>query len=419
MRKPTVLVSGAGIAGPALAYWLTRSGYHVVVVELADGIRPGGQTVDLRGAGREVIDRMGLLDQLRERSLDQRGIAWVKADGTRRAEMPVDAFHGNGLVSRLEILRGDLVDVLYQATARDTDYRFGTRITELTQSDDPADDTALAMLSDDTTVRADLVVGADGPHSAVRRLTFGSEEDFVRPLGGYNAWFTVPDTVGLDGWYLMYQAPGGLGASLRPSHDPGKAKAGLAFRSDPLRYDRHDLDEQREILATRFAGAGWQTDALVAAARDSDDFYFDAFAQVHMDSWAAGRVALVGDAGYCASPLSGMGTSLALVGSYALAGELGVAEGTGIDADKLAGALDRYHSVMRPYVRRCQDLPNSIERFLPDSAADIAVTALVMKYMQRWPLRLIAERKWFTTADSVDLPDYPSCCPTPSSARRT
>lgn len=140
-----------------------------------------------------------------------------------------------------------------------------------------------------------------------------------------------------------------------------------------------------------------------------------------MDSWAAGRVALVGDAGYCASPLSGMGTSLALVGSYVLAGELGAAQGAGMDTDKsakLAGALDRYQTVLRPYVERCQDLPNSIERFLPDSATDIAVTALAMKYMQRWPLRPIAERKWFTTADAVDLPDYPSLPSRPPSARR-
>jgi 2-polyprenyl-6-methoxyphenol hydroxylase-like FAD-dependent oxidoreductase len=113
MTKPTVLISGAGIARPALAYWLTRSGYQVVVVELADGIRPGGQTVDPRGAGRAVVERMRLLDQMRARSLQQRGAAWVRADGRRRAEMPVEAFHGNGLVSQLEILRGDLADVPY------------------------------------------------------------------------------------------------------------------------------------------------------------------------------------------------------------------------------------------------------------------------------------------------------------------
>ncbi|BBX73956.1 FAD-dependent monooxygenase [Mycobacterium shinjukuense] len=403
MAQPTVLISGAGIAGPALAFWLGRTGYRVVVVELADGIRPGGQTVDLRGAGRSVVERMGLLDQMRERSLDQRGIAWVRADGRRRADMPVEAFHGNGVVSKLEILRGDLADVLYQATAAATDYRFGTRIAELAQSDDDV----VATLSDGTTVRADLVVGADGPHSAVRRLVFGPEEKFVVPLGGYHAWFSAPDTVGLDGWYLMYQAPGGLNASMRPSHDPTMAKAGLAFRSEPLSYDRADLDAQRDLLAARFAGAGWHSDALVAAARRADDFYFDAFAQVHMDTWSCGRVVLVGDAGYCASPLSGMGTSLALVGGYVLAGELGVADDDGgIDGERLAAALDRYQKVMRPYVDRCQDLPNGIDSFVPKSAADIRINAVIMKYMQRWPFRPFAERKWFTTAEAVDLPDY-------------
>ncbi|OBI97478.1 FAD-dependent monooxygenase [Mycobacterium asiaticum] len=393
MTEPTVLISGAGIAGPSLAFWLTRSGFRVIVVEIADGIRPGGQTVDLRGAGRQVVERMGLLDQMRARSLDQRGIAWVKSDGRRRAEMPVEAFHGNGMVSALEILRGDLADVLYQATAGETEYRFNTRIIEL----DETENAVTATLSDDTTVQADLVVGADGPHSAVRRLAFGPEEEFVRPLGGYNAWFTAPDTVGLNGWYLMYQAPG-LNVSMRPSHDPTKCKAGLAFRSDPISYDRGDLNAQRDLLATRFAGAGWHTDALIEAARQAEDFYFDAFTQVHMDDWASGRIALVGDAGYCASPLSGMGTSLALVGAYVLAGELG--------AQPLSAALQRYRKVMRPYVDRCQKLPNGIDGYLPKSVSDIRVTAMVMKYMQRWPFRPIAERKWFTTAEAVNLPDY-------------
>ena len=177
---------------------------------------------------------------MRDRSLDQRGIAWVKADGRRLADMPVEAFHGNGMVSQLEILRGDLADVLYEATAADADYRFDTRITELARPNQPSGN---AVRRHDGA--RDLVVGADGPHSTVRRLAFGPEEQFVRPLGGYNAWFTAPDTVGLDGWYLMYQAPGGLNVSMRPSHDPAKAKAGLAFRSEPINYDRGDLDEQR------------------------------------------------------------------------------------------------------------------------------------------------------------------------------
>jgi 2-polyprenyl-6-methoxyphenol hydroxylase-like FAD-dependent oxidoreductase len=143
---------------------------------------------------------------------------------------------------------------------------------------------------------------------------------------------------------------------------------------------------------------------LVAAAAKADDFYFDAFAQVHMPTISQGRVTLAGDAGYCASPLSGMGTSLALVGAYVLAGELGPAGA--FDANGIQAALQRYESVMRPYIDRCQDLPNGIDGYLPKSDTDIAITAQVMKWMQRWPFRSLAEKKWFTTADAIELPDY-------------
>ncbi|RUP33888.1 MAG: FAD-binding monooxygenase [Mycolicibacterium sp.] len=400
MVQQTVLISGAGVAGPALAHWLAGNGYRVVIVEAAPSMRPGGQTVDLRGAGREVVTRMGLLPAMSERCLFQRGIAWVRADGTRRAEMPVEAFDGNGIVSALEILRGDLTDVLYQATRDVAEYRFGTRISAL-----EADESGVrATLTDGSVVEADLVVGADGPHSAVRQLAFGPEEQFVRRLGGYNAWFTAPDMIGLDGWYLMFQAAGGLNASLRPSHDASTAKAGLAFRSEPLEYDRRDPDAQRALLAERFRGAGWYCDELLSAAAESDDFYFDDFVQVHMDTWSAGRITLCGDAGYCASPLSGMGTSLALVGAYVLAGELGPA--AALDAAGIAPALRRYETVMRPYVDRCQDLPGGLDGYAPMSERQIAGAASAMKWVQRWPLRLYAGRKWFATAESIDLPDY-------------
>src|SRR3954469_7136736 len=154
----SVLISGAGIAGPALAFWLSKAGYRVTIVEIADGIRPGGQTVDLRGAGGDVVERMGLIDQMQQRALDQHGLAWIKADGRRRADMPVTAFNGNGIVSKLEILRGDLVDVLYRATKDRAEYRFNTRIEEVSQ----AADAVKATLSDGSTLSVDLVVGCDG-----------------------------------------------------------------------------------------------------------------------------------------------------------------------------------------------------------------------------------------------------------------
>jgi 2-polyprenyl-6-methoxyphenol hydroxylase-like FAD-dependent oxidoreductase len=143
---------------------------------------------------------------------------------------------------------------------------------------------------------------------------------------------------------------------------------------------------------------------LLAAAQEADDFYFDSFAQVHMPSWTSGRVALVGDAGYCASPLSGMGTTLALVGAYILAGELGSADS--LDAERLRGALRRYQAKMRPFVDNCQDLPNTVDRFAPKSASDIAINAAWMKWMQRWPFRPIAAKLWFAAADSIELPEY-------------
>ena len=402
MAQPTVLISGAGIAGPTLAFWLNRNGYRVIVVELAPGIRPGGQTVDLRGVGRDVVERMGLLDQMTALALDQAGAAWVRSDGGRRAEMPVTAFDGNGLVSTVEILRGDIAEVLYAATAEHTEYRFDVRIDELTQDADGVH----ATLSDGSTVTAALVVGADGAHSEVRKLVWGPEEQFVKPLGGYHAWFTAQDTVGLDGWFLIYQEPG-LVTSMRPDHDLRLSKAGLAFRSEPIVYDRKDVDAQRRLIEDKFANAGWESAALLAAARTADDFYFDAFVQVQMDSWSSGRATLLGDAGYCASPLSGMGTALALVGAYLLAGELGPA-GDGLSPQRLAEAFARYEARMRPFVANVQKLPAGIDGYAPKSKTDIAINGLVMKWMQRWPFRPIANRLWMSKANSIALPDYQS-----------
>ncbi|MDT5312562.1 MAG: hypothetical protein QOE74_1582, partial [Mycobacterium sp.] len=235
-----------------MAFWLTRNRYRVVVVESAPGIRPGGQTVDLRGAGADVVQRMGLLDEMTRRAVDQRGIAWVRSDGSRRTEMPVEAFDGNGVVSKLEILRGDLVDVLYEATRDVAEYRFGTRVSQLAHDGDGV----VATLTDGTPVEADLVVGADGPNSAVRRLTFGPEEQFVTPLGGYHAWFLrtgpgrhrrlVPDAP-CRGW------PECLDASITRSSD-GQGGLGLSVRAAGLRPTRSERPASAARREVRWRG---------------------------------------------------------------------------------------------------------------------------------------------------------------------
>jgi 2-polyprenyl-6-methoxyphenol hydroxylase-like FAD-dependent oxidoreductase len=396
MRNKDVLISGAGIAGPALAYWLSEYGFTTTVVERAPALRDGGQTVDLRGAGRTVVERMNLMGPVRGVSLDQRGIAFVRADGRIAARMPAEGFGGEGIVSEIEVLRGDLGQVLYDATVPATEYLF--------------DDTACGLDQDDDGItvtfekarprRFGLVIGADGLNSAVRGLAFGAQEQYVRPLGCYTAWFTAAAAFELDGWFLMHNAPGGLVASIRPGRVPGEAKAGLTFRSGPIEYDPRDIAGQQDILAARFSGAGWEVPRLLEAMRTAPDFFFDAVGQVRLDCWSRGRAVLVGDAGYCPTPLTGLGTSLALVGAYVLAGELAAADG-----DHHV-AFARYEQVMRPYATRSQELPpGGVKGFAPDSAIAIGLRNASMSWMSRWPMRKLMAAQFAKAAD-IELPDY-------------
>ena len=406
MTTREILISGAGIAGAAAAYWLREAGFIVTVVERAPTPRPGGQTVDLRGAGRIVVERMGLLGQIRAMTVTQRGIAWVDASGRHRAEMPVDAFQGHGLVSADEILRGDLGAILYEAACPGVSYLFDDTITTLEQHTDGV----LVTFEKADPRRFDLVVGADGLHSVVRRLAFGAQPNALQPLGLLNAWFTVPAEVELDNWYLMHNAPGGRVISIRPGRLPNEQKAALSVRSTES-YDRGDIAAQLGLLERHFAGVGWEARRLLRAARSARDFYLDSMAQVRLDRWSRGRVVLLGDAGYCPTPLTGLGTSLALVGAYILAGELAATFDDTTAASKrhaVQGAFDRYETRMRPYVEQGQELPpGGVDGYAPQSALRIGLGWASMRWSQRWPMRPMMERI-FSKADAIDLPDYKS-----------
>ena len=404
MSTHEILISGAGIAGAAAAYWLREAGYAVTVVERAPTPRPGGQTVDLRGAGRTVMERMGLLDQIRAMSVTQRGIAWIDATGRHRAEMPVDAFDGNGIVSADEILRGDLGAILYEASRPGVSYVFDDTITALGQDSDGV----LVTFEKADPRHFDLVVGADGLHSVVRRLAFGPGTSAVRPLGLLNAWFTTPVEIDLDNWYLMYNAPRGRVVSVRPGRLPGEQKAAFSFRSTET-FSRGDATAQHGLLERIFADVGWAAPQLLRAARRAPDFYLDSMGQVRLDRWSRGRVVLLGDAGYCPTPLTGLGTSLALVGAYILAGELAASSAnTTAVADDAAiqGAFERYETLMRPYIEEGQELPpGGVDGYAPMSSLRIAVGWASMRWSQRWPMRSLMERI-FSKADAIDLPDY-------------
>ncbi len=390
-----VLISGAGIAGPVLAAWLRRYGYTPTLVERAPAPRPGGQAVDLRGAGRTVVERLGLLDEVRAHRVHERGLAYVDGAGRRVATMPADAFGGEGIVAEIEILRGDLSRILVEATA-DCEYLFGDRVTGLVEEPEGV----RVSFATAKARRFDLVVGADGSHSGVRALAFGDESRYVRHLGAYQTYFTIPEVVDTDGWLEMYNAPGGRVAALRPV--PGNAGTAvlMSFRSEPLGYDRRDVDQQKRVLADRFAGAGWRVPQLLDAMWAAPDFYFDAVTQVHLDGWSRGRVVLLGDAGYSPSPLTGLGTSLALVGAYTLAGELASAGGDH------AAAFAAYEAALRGYVTQAQQLPpGGVRGFAPRGRLALRMRNASMRMMTRWPFRrLIAGQ--FAKADAVTLKDY-------------
>ncbi|SDT78731.1 FAD-dependent monooxygenase [Actinoplanes derwentensis] len=384
-----VLISGAGIAGPALAFWLQRAGADVTVVERTPEPRPGGHAVDVRGVARTVVEKMGLREQIRARQVDERGFALVDSAGRRLAELPATAFGGEGIVAEIEIARGDLARILLEATTG-TDYRFGDRITAI--------DGGRVTFASGGSADYDVIVGADGVHSSTRRLAFGPDERFVRYLGGYTTYFTVPDPGDLDHWLLMYNAVGGRVAMIRPENG-GTAKASLSFPHPDPSFDRLPRADAERLITARLAGAGWRVPELLAAMPSADDFYFDSINQVRVDRWWNDRVVLLGDAGYCGSPLAGLGTSMSLVGAYVLAGELA----TATDPRQ---AFAAYQREMTDYVATGLELPpGGMRMFAPRSRMMIGLRVLSMRMMTRWPSKQIAERQ-FSKADAITLRDY-------------
>jgi 2-polyprenyl-6-methoxyphenol hydroxylase-like FAD-dependent oxidoreductase len=343
MRDITVLVTGASIAGPALAHWLCRRGAEVTVVEQAPGLRPGGQAVDARGVAKEVIRRMGLDAEVRAACTDTAGAYTVDADGNVLETYRAEDDGGDGYISEIEVLRGDLSQLLYDDTRDGVDYVFADRIAELAQDADGVDVT----FASGERHRFDLVIGADGLHSALRAMVFGPREQFIRHLGLVLAFYSVPNEFGLDRWLIDYQEAG-RSAGLRPVHDATRAIAMLSFPSPGFDIDYRDVEAQKGLLREQMAGFGWETRRILAHLDDTPDFYLDQVAQVVMDRWSSGRVGLIGDAAFSASPMSGAGTGLALVGAYMLAGELAAA---GWDPE---AGFAGYEQRMRAYVEANQ-----------------------------------------------------------------
>lgn len=318
-RKREVLVSGASVAGLALAYWLNRHGFAVTVVEKAATVRNGGYPIDVRGTALDVVERMGILPRLRDAHVDLRRMTFLDEDGSQVASVSPGTVTGDTEGRDLEVRRGDLSDALHATVRDDAEFLFGDSVDILDQFGDGVDVT----FRGGARRTFDLVFGADGMHSRTRERLFGPEHLFDRYLGYCFAVFTMRNTFGLSRELVMWNTPGRAAALYATGDDDDQVHAFLNFARPRRPFDEFPTPEaQQDLVASVFADAGWEVPGMLAAMRAADDLFFDTVAQIRLPRWSSGRVALVGDAAYAPSFLTGQGTSLALVGAYMLAGSL-------------------------------------------------------------------------------------------------
>jgi 2-polyprenyl-6-methoxyphenol hydroxylase-like FAD-dependent oxidoreductase len=386
-----ILINGGGIAGPILAFWLTRHGHTVTIVEQAHQLRTGGQAVDFRGPALTVLEKMGLLDRVKAGATQMGPLALVDGRGKAVGRLPAEVISGE-----VEIHWGDFARILYEAVRDDVNYRFSLRVTALDDNGHRVD----ATFSDGSTGSYDLVFGADGLHSGTRRLVFGPEDDYVTQLGQCFGFFDIENRLRLDHCGMAYIDTGRT-VALQGIDPDTPARASL-FLSDPhVDFDYRDTEGNKQLFGQRFAGMGWEVPHILEGLFDASEVYFDSIAQVHLDSYARGRVCLAGDAAWCSSPRSGMGTTLALVGCYVLAHEMRAA------GDDYAAAFARYQRLLVPYVARCQKSAVGAVKTERLSSGRLAPLRNIALSTLRIPAvsRLVA-RQSLALARSFTLPDY-------------
>lgn len=389
-QKKTVLITGGSIAGCSLAWWLSRGDFEVTVLERHATFRDGGQNIDVRGAAREVVRKMGLEGAIRAAGTGEAGIRFVDEHNEVVAEFGVDDTGSEGPTAELEILRGDLASLLFDACKDRVDFRFGDKIAS-TEGE-------TVLFESGSKETFDLVIVAEGAGSLTRELVFPGENE-PRPLDVTMGYFTIPKGGTDSDFCRIYTAGEGRSIWLRPDNK-GTTRAILTVQKAPSGEDELSVSEQKNFLHERFAGAGWETPRVLAGLDQTDDFYFDVLRQVKMPRWTKEKVVLSGDAAWCATPISGMGTTLALVGAYVLAGELA-------SRGEMREALGRYEEVMRPFVEKAQDVPKSAPKFLqPQSRYGVALQHVVLRVADLPLVKKSLSKIMGSKADDFELPNY-------------
>ncbi|PWR17091.1 FAD-dependent oxidoreductase [Micromonospora sicca] len=390
LRGRRVLVSGAGVAGPALAWWLARYGAEVTVVELATALRTSGFAVDFRGPTHlGVLAAMGVLDELRAGQTHAGAISCVDEHDREIFRLPAEFAGGD-----LEVYRRDLSRILYEHGADRVEYLFGDVITGLVETADGVR-VDFARAASRT---VDLVVGADGLHSGVRRLVLGPESAYVRHLGYHLAGWDLPNELGVDTVSRQYNVPGRMAGVAADQRDPDRAGALVVFAAPRLDFDWRDLDQQKKLVADAFAGLGWHVPHLLAHLRDAPELYFDSISRVSVPRWLTGRTVLLGDAAWGVT-LGGMGVGTGVVGAYVLAGELALAGG-----DHRV-AFPAYESRLRGYAMRWQRGASPGRFLAPATGWGLG---LRNRLLATGPVQSMLLRGTGSLATDLDLPDYPA-----------
>ncbi len=396
----TILISGASVAGPVLAYWLTEYGFEVTVVERAPTLRKtGGHAVDLFRPAMQIVTKMDLLEQIRGKATGTETLV-IHRPGRKPVTADLRKIYTAVSDDHLEIMRDDLSEIFYDATRDNVEYLFADSITSI--SDDGE-----VTFEHGRPRRFDVIVGADGLHSNVRALTFGPEGGFSTWIGAYLSVVSMPNYLNLDGVMETFAEVGRIAGVYSAAH-LDDARAVFLFRTrEPLQYHHRDAPRQKQLLREHFADAGWEVPRLLAALDDTPTFYFDSITQLRLDTWSRGRVTLVGDAGYCPGPAVGGSTSLAVVGAYILAGELAT------HAPDHTAAFAAYEREIGDYVKRSRAFATSAaKKVVPARPLDLWIVVNAARLTNMLPgsvSRAIAKLDFGTIRlhDSISLKDYP------------